>query len=146
MNPVRSVVACFIFLCVAADALASSYSYSVTVNGAAYASHSAPLHEVGILLDAKAVHPGRSARGHLRALAATHGISNRRVDEVIGLTGLDDVECEDVSGREGRVYARVRVQGERVEREVRDEALDFERPASCGDAPTPARALRVLPG
>ena len=71
---------------------------SVTINGAPYASLQAPLREVGILLDAKAVHPGRTARGHLRALAATHGISNRRVDEVIGLTGLDSVAGKRVKG------------------------------------------------
>jgi len=60
----------------------------VTVNGRPYAEHRAPLREVGALLDAKAVHTGRSARNHLRAIAATHGIPVRRVDEVIGLTGL----------------------------------------------------------
>ncbi len=66
-------------------------SGDVTVNGAPYASHRAPLREVGALLDAKAVHPGRSARQHLRAMAATHGIANRRVREVIDMTGLDRV-------------------------------------------------------
>ncbi|MBF4577214.1 ABC transporter ATP-binding protein [Frondihabitans sp. VKM Ac-2883] len=63
----------------------------VTVNGKPYADHSAPLTEVGILLDAKAAHPARSARNHLRCIARTHGISNRRVDEVISMTGLDSV-------------------------------------------------------
>ncbi|WP_395640180.1 ABC transporter ATP-binding protein [Pseudolysinimonas sp.] len=63
----------------------------VTVNGSRYADLKAPLREVGILLDAKAVHPGRSARNHLLAIAATHGIGGARVDEVIGLTGLDAV-------------------------------------------------------
>jgi len=47
---------------------------SVTVNGKPYAKHRSPLSEVGALLDAKAVHPGRSARSHLRTMAATHGI------------------------------------------------------------------------
>jgi ABC-2 type transport system ATP-binding protein len=73
-------------------------SGSVTLDGVPYAAHRAPLREVGVLLDAKAVHPGRSARGHLRALAATHGIPNRRVDEVIGLTGLDAVAGKRVKG------------------------------------------------
>ncbi|UCN14998.1 ATP-binding cassette domain-containing protein [Cellulomonas iranensis] len=63
----------------------------VTVNGAPYARHRAPLGEVGVLLDAKAVHPGRSARAHLRALAATHGIGDARVDEVVELAGLGAV-------------------------------------------------------
>ena len=61
---------------------------AVTVNGKPYAQHKAPLHEVGALLDAKAVHTKRSAYNHLRALAATHGISKKRVNEVIDLTGL----------------------------------------------------------
>jgi ABC-2 type transport system ATP-binding protein len=73
-------------------------SGQVTVAGKPYSSSRAPLHEVGALLDAKAVHTGRSARGHLRALAATHGISQRRVDEVIGLAGLESVANKRVGG------------------------------------------------
>jgi ABC-2 type transport system ATP-binding protein len=49
-------------------------SGTVTVNGKPYAQHRAPLHQVGALLDAKAVHTGRSAYNHLLAMAATHGI------------------------------------------------------------------------
>ncbi|WP_406430335.1 ABC transporter ATP-binding protein [Streptomyces sp. NBC_00631] len=64
---------------------------SVTVNGRAYAKQKAPLHEIGVLLEAKAVHPGRSAFNHLMALAYTHGIPRRRVDEVIELAGLTSV-------------------------------------------------------
>src|SRR6476661_10686983 len=66
-------------------------SGSVTVNGQPYAHHRAPLQEVGALLEAKSIHPGRSAYNHLRALALTHGIPRGRVDEVIGLTGLGPV-------------------------------------------------------
>jgi len=73
-------------------------SGSVTVNGRRYAEHPAPLHEVGALLEAKSVHTGRSARNHLRALAATHGIPTRRVDEVIGLVGLDQVARKRAGG------------------------------------------------
>jgi len=62
-----------------------------TVNGRPFAEHRAPLHEIGALLEAKGVHPGRPAREHLRALAATIGISNARVDEVLDLVGLSDV-------------------------------------------------------
>ena len=64
---------------------------SVTVNGRPYAQHAAPLHEVGALLEAKAVHTSRSAINHLRALAATHGIGRSRVEDVIDLVGLHDV-------------------------------------------------------
>ncbi|WP_029291846.1 ABC transporter ATP-binding protein [Cellulomonas sp. HZM] len=71
---------------------------SVTVNGAPYASFRSPLSEVGALLEAKAVHTGRSARNHLRALAATHGIKDSRVDEVIEMTGLTAVARRRVGG------------------------------------------------
>jgi ABC-2 type transport system ATP-binding protein len=63
----------------------------VTVNGQPYRTSRAPLTEVGVLLDAKAVHTGRTAAAHLRAIAATHGIGKARVDEVIELTGIASV-------------------------------------------------------
>ena len=71
---------------------------TVTVNGKAYAAHAAPLQEVGVLLDARAVHTGRSAYQHLRAMAATHAIPTRRVREVIDMTGLDGVADKRVGG------------------------------------------------
>jgi ABC-2 type transport system ATP-binding protein len=71
---------------------------SVTLNGKKYVDLTAPLHEVGVLLDAKAVHTGRTAYNHLRALAATHGIPRKRVDEVIALTGLESVARKRVGG------------------------------------------------
>ena len=73
-------------------------SGTVTVNGKRYAQHRSPLAEVGALLDAKAVHTGRSARSHLRAMAATHRIPTRRVDEVIEMTGLTSVAHRRVGG------------------------------------------------
>jgi ABC-2 type transport system ATP-binding protein len=63
----------------------------VTVNGKHYAEHSAPLHEVGALLEARSIHPGRSAYNHLLAQAQTHGIPRRRVKELIELVGLESV-------------------------------------------------------
>ncbi len=63
----------------------------VTVNGKHYRDHAAPLHEVGALLEARSVHSGRSAYNHLLSLAQTHGISRRRVDELIDFVGLHDV-------------------------------------------------------
>jgi ABC-2 type transport system ATP-binding protein len=48
-----------------------------------------PLREVGALLEAKAFHPGRTARAHLTALAASNAISRRRVDEVLAITGIE---------------------------------------------------------
>ena len=73
-------------------------SGSVIVNGKPYREHKAPLREVGVLLDAKAVHTGRSAYNHLLALAATHGIPAGRVREVIELTGLQSVARKRVGG------------------------------------------------
>ncbi|MEU0036079.1 ATP-binding cassette domain-containing protein [Streptomyces sp. NPDC006333] len=64
---------------------------SVRVGGRRYAQHAAPLQEVGALLEARSIHPGRSAYNHLHALALTHGIPRRRVDEVIELAGLGSV-------------------------------------------------------
>jgi ABC-2 type transport system ATP-binding protein len=71
---------------------------NVTVNGKAYRDHPAPLHEVGTLLEARAIHTGRSAYNHLLALAQTHGIGARRVDEVIDLVGLREVARKRVGG------------------------------------------------
>jgi ABC-2 type transport system ATP-binding protein len=68
----------------------------VRVNGRHYADHPAPLAEVGALLEARAIHPGRSARNHLLSLAATHAIGDRRVDQVLALTGLKDVATKRV--------------------------------------------------
>ena len=66
-------------------------SGTALVNGRRYAQHRAPLQELGVLLEAKAVHPGRSAFNHLMALAYTHGVPRRRVQEVIDLAGLGAV-------------------------------------------------------
>ncbi|HEX6023859.1 MAG TPA: ABC transporter ATP-binding protein [Solirubrobacter sp.] len=60
----------------------------VRVDGRRYRDLRAPLEHVGALLEARSIHPGRSAFNHLLALARTHGISRRRVDEVIELVGL----------------------------------------------------------
>jgi len=70
----------------------------VTVNGGDYQSSAAPMAELGVLLEAKAVHTGRSARNHLLALAQTNGISRRRVDQVIDLVGLREVAGKRVGG------------------------------------------------
>jgi ABC-2 type transport system ATP-binding protein len=68
------------------------------INGKAYADFPAPLREVGALLEARAVHTGRSARNHLLAMAATNGIPRSRVDAMIGLVGLEDVAGKRVGG------------------------------------------------
>ena len=71
---------------------------TVTINGRRYAEHRAPLREVGTLLDAKAMHTGRSAYNHLLAMATTHGIGKARVREVIEMTGLESVAGKRVGG------------------------------------------------
>src|SRR5215469_14620396 len=64
---------------------------TVTVNDKPHAQLPSPMHEVRALLDAKAVHGGRSARNHLLCLAQANGIPRRRVDEVLDVVGLSDV-------------------------------------------------------
>jgi ABC-2 type transport system ATP-binding protein len=68
------------------------------INGKRYADFPAPLREVGALLEARAVHTGRSARSHLLAMAATNNIPRARVAEMIGLVGLEDVAGKRVGG------------------------------------------------
>src|SRR6202042_1512402 len=58
------------------------------INGRPYRSLRRPLHQVGALLDAAALHPARSGRNHLLWQAHSHGLPARRVDEVLARTGL----------------------------------------------------------
>ncbi|MFJ5813067.1 ABC transporter ATP-binding protein [Streptomyces sp. NPDC093108] len=69
-----------------------------TIGGRAYATHRAPLTEVGALLEARSVHPGRTAFHHLMALAHTHGIPRDRVEHVLDLAGLSAVAHKRVKG------------------------------------------------
>jgi ABC-2 type transport system ATP-binding protein len=71
---------------------------TVTVNGKPYGQHAAPLREVGAVLEARAVHTGRSARNHLLGLAVTTGIPAKRVDEVLDLVGLTEVAGKRTRG------------------------------------------------
>jgi ABC-2 type transport system ATP-binding protein len=73
-------------------------SGTVRVNGKHYPRAAAPMSELGILLDARSVHPGLSARNNLLALARTAGIGRRRVDEVIELAGLSEVAGRRAGG------------------------------------------------
>jgi ABC-2 type transport system ATP-binding protein len=70
----------------------------VAVNGRAYRDLEAPLHEIGAMLEARAIHTGRSAYNHLLAMAQTHGIPRARVDEVIEIVGLHEVARKRVGG------------------------------------------------
>jgi ABC-2 type transport system ATP-binding protein len=71
---------------------------SALVSGQHYASLKGPLHHVGALLDAKDVHPGRTARTHLRALAQSNGIPKGRVEEVLEMTGMSAVAGKRIKG------------------------------------------------
>ena len=73
-------------------------SGTVTVGGRSYKGKVWPLHEVGAVLDARAVHPGRSAYNHLLSLAAANGIARKRVDEVLDQVGLTSVARKRVGG------------------------------------------------
>ena len=66
-------------------------SGTARVDGRRYADLPAPLHAVGVMLDARSVHPGRTAYKHLLSLAQTHGIGRARVREVLEQTGLEAV-------------------------------------------------------
>ena len=69
-----------------------------TINGRPYAELAQPLRTVGALLEARAMHPGRSARNHLLFLAQTQGLPSRRVDEVLDLVGLREVAGKRTKG------------------------------------------------
>ncbi|MGD9482283.1 ABC transporter ATP-binding protein [Streptomyces sp. TRM70308] len=63
----------------------------VRIDGKHYEDLRSPLHHIGALLEAKSVHGGRTARNHLRVLAQSNGIPERRVPEVLDLVGLGSV-------------------------------------------------------
>jgi ABC-2 type transport system ATP-binding protein len=73
-------------------------SGSVTINGSRFARLGQPMREVGALLDAKALHGGRSAHNHLLCLAQTNNLPGKRVDEVLGLVGLSEVAKKRTKG------------------------------------------------
>ena len=70
----------------------------VTIDGHPYRDLPTPLNEVGALLDAKAMHGGRRAYNHLLLLAQSNGIPKRRVDEVLGIVGLETVAKRRAGG------------------------------------------------
>jgi len=69
-----------------------------TINGRPYIQLAQPLRTVGALLEARSMHPGRSARNHLLFLAQTQGLPSRRVDEVLDLVGLREVARKRTKG------------------------------------------------
>jgi ABC-2 type transport system ATP-binding protein len=71
---------------------------TVTVDGHAYGEHRRPLFDVGAMLEARGIHPGRTAYNHLLCLAQSNGISHRRVDEVLEIVGLTSVAHKRAGG------------------------------------------------
>jgi ABC-2 type transport system ATP-binding protein len=71
---------------------------TATINGRPYQELTRPLRTVGALLEARSVHTGRTAYNHLLALAQTQGLPRRRVDEVLGWVGLQDVARKRAGG------------------------------------------------
>jgi ABC-2 type transport system ATP-binding protein len=82
-------------------------SGSVTVNGHAYRTIAAPLHEVGALIDAKAINGGCTAYQHLHWLASAGGIPRTRIDEVLAVVGLSSVADRRVGGFSLGMYQRL---------------------------------------
>ncbi|GAA3447705.1 ABC transporter ATP-binding protein [Planomonospora venezuelensis] len=73
-------------------------SGTATIRGRRYADLASPMREVGVLLDARAVHPRRSVRNHLKCLAQSNGLARSRVEEVLGLVGLTRVADRAAGG------------------------------------------------
>jgi ABC-2 type transport system ATP-binding protein len=82
-------------------------SGTVTVNGRAYRDITAPMHEVGALLDAKAANGSHTARQHLRWIARAGGIPAARVDDVLAVVGLAEVAGRRVGGFSLGMYQRL---------------------------------------
>jgi ABC-2 type transport system ATP-binding protein len=71
---------------------------TVTVDGRPYAEHVRPLFDVGAMLEARGIHPGRTAYNHLLCLAQSNGIRRKRVDEVLEIVGLASVAHKRAGG------------------------------------------------
>ncbi len=86
-------------------------SGSATINGKAYRELPAPMHEVGALLDAKAVYGRRSAYKHLQWMAQAGGIPKQRVDEVLDIVGLTSVAGQTIAGFSLGMFQRLGIAG-----------------------------------
>jgi ABC-2 type transport system ATP-binding protein len=113
---------------------------AAVVDGRLYAELPNPGAVVGTLLDASAVHPGRTGRTHLRLLAQTIGVSARRADEVLGLVGLSDAAHRRVGGYSLGMRQRLGIAGALL---ARPPVLIFDEPANGLD-PEGIRWMRDL--
>jgi ABC-2 type transport system ATP-binding protein len=110
------------------------------VNDRPYRTLTRPLHQVGALLDANQVHGGRTARGHLLALAASNGIPSRRVGEVLGIVGLESAAGKRVKGFSLGMKQRLGIAGALL---GDPEVLMFDEPVNGLD-PEGIRWIRTL--
>src|SRR4051812_10656084 len=110
------------------------------INGRPYASLPNPGAVMGTLLDAAAVHPGRTGRTHLRILAATIGVPDKRVDEVLDLVGLADAAGRRIAGYSLGMRQRLGIAGALL---ADPPVLMFDEPANGLD-PEGIRWMRDL--
>jgi ABC-2 type transport system ATP-binding protein len=110
------------------------------INGRPYTSLPNPGAVMGTLLDAAAVHPGRTGRAHLRILAATIGVPDERVDEVLALVGLSDAAGRRIAGYSLGMRQRLGIAGALL---ADPPVLMFDEPANGLD-PEGIRWMRDL--
>ena len=113
---------------------------TVTYGGVDFSELRDPARTVGVVLDARAMHPGRSARNHLRAMAALSSLAETRVEEVLHIVGLDAAAGQRVGGFSLGMRQRLAIAGALL---GDPEVLMLDEPANGLD-PDGIRWLRTM--